>query len=109
MILRKMPFTPTQSKTLREHANALAAGLRHHSPDHPDLKDYETSLVDKESDWVSSSQLCEALGVVNRTLVRWRTDGKITPGTEWRRKSMSKHCIYNLRAIREKVEAWENT
>ena len=107
MILRKMPYTPEQTKTLRQHANALAAGLKHHSPEHPDLKAYEASLIAKESDWVSSSTLCLALGVVNRTLIRWRTDGKITPGTEWRRKSMSNHCIYNLPAIREKVNAWK--
>ena len=97
-----MPYTPTQ-KSLKQHADALALALQVMNPDAPELAEYRSA---QQEDWVSASQVCKHLAIVPRTLLRWRQDGKLTPGTEWRRKSQSNHCVYNLPAISNKVLAW---
>jgi hypothetical protein len=97
-----MPYTPTQ-KSLKQHADALALALQVINPDAPELTEYRTAA---KEEWVSASKVCQHLQIVPRTLLRWRQEGKLTPGTEWRRKSQSNHCVYNLPAISDKVLAW---
>ena len=72
-----MPYTPTQ-KSLKQHADALALALQVMNPDAPELAEYRTS---QQEEWVSASRVCQHLAIVPRTLLRWRQDGKLTPGT----------------------------
>lgn len=96
-----MPYTPTPTKTLREHADALAGALQVMAPEAPELEAYRKAIAEE---WVKGPELCQRLGIGRRTLVRWRQNGHLVPGTEWRRLSMSNgHCVYNVAAVQLKM------
>ena len=96
-----MPYTPTPTKTLREHADALAGALQVMAPDAPELAAYKAATAEE---WVKGPELCKRLGIGRRTLVRWRQNGTLTPTTEWRTLPMTNgHCVYNVAAVQLKM------
>lgn len=54
-----------------------------------------------QSQWVKPRDAADALGVSERTLLRWRSAGFLKPGTHWRRKfpSPNSHVLYDLAAV----------
>jgi len=50
--------------------------------------------------WLNARDAADALGVSERTLLRWRSAGFLKPGTHWRRKfpSPNSSILYDFAA-----------
>ena len=63
---------------------------------------------DSSNEWVRSPEAAERLGVTARTLHRWRQDGRLTPGLDWKRLGGGRNnlCEYNMISIERKMKQW---
>ena len=100
---------------LKEHADKLAGqvvALLKVTPSYHDahVKTAETVLQEYRSDcaveWVKAPDVCEALHISRRTLVRWRQENRIEAGKHWRRMGSGSHCLYDLRALEQQMNEW---
>jgi hypothetical protein len=100
---------------LKEHADALAS-LLEIAIESDDIAG--TLLADEAEreisyyretvgvEWVKAPDVCEALQISRRTLVRWRQENRIEAGKHWRRMGEGSHCLYDLRALEQQMNDW---
>lgn len=63
---------------------------------------------DSSNEWVRGPEAAERLGITPRTLHRWRQDGRLTPGLDWKRLGGGRNnlCEYNMISIDRKMKQW---
>lgn len=67
------------------------------------IQDYRKSIGRQ---WLAAPEICEILSISRRTLIRWRQEKRIEPGKHWRRMGEGSHCLYDLKALEERMNQW---
>jgi predicted site-specific integrase-resolvase len=64
-------------------------------------------VITNNSIWLPTPEAARALGISISTLYRWRSDGLLKPGHDWRRKypSANSPVLYHIERCEERMAA----